>query len=188
VPIVRSGDERAIAACRDAAAVLSARGHRVKVDARDHQPGWKYGEWDVRGVPVRVELGPRDVDAGTAVVVRRDRDKGAEGQKTTIALNDLPNLLPGLLEDIQRSLYVQAAEFLHAHTLAPREREAFFTMCAERAGMIDIPWCGLADCEATVKAQTGATTRNLRPLSRPGANCVACGEPATTDAYFAQSY
>jgi prolyl-tRNA synthetase len=188
VPIVRSGDERAIEACRQAAAVLSDRGHRVRVDARDHQPGWKYGEWDVRGVPVRVEIGPRDVDAGTAVVVRRDRDKGAEGQKVTVEIERLPDLLPELLEDIQRTLYAQAAEFLRSHTLAPRDRDTFLRMCRERAGMIDIPWCGRADCEAEVKAQTGATTRNLRPLSRPGANCVACGDPAVTDAYFAQSY
>jgi len=188
VPIVRSGDERAIEASRQAAATLAQRGHRVRVDTRDHQPGWKYGEWDVRGVPIRVEIGPRDVDAGTAVVVRRDRDKGAEGQKVTVEIDRLPDLVPELLADIQHTLYDQAAEFLRSHTLAPRDRETFLAMCAERAGMIDIPWCGRADCEADVKAKTGATTRNLRPLSRPGADCVACGHPAVTDAYFAQSY
>lgn len=188
VPIVRSQDDRALAACREAAAELSGAGHRVRVDARDQQPGWKYSEWDVRGVPVRIEIGPRDVDAGTAVLVRRDRDKGDPEQKTTVARDALAQALPKLLDDIQSSLYQQAADFLRSRTLVAREREAFLTMCRDRAGMIDIPWCARPECEAQVKAETGATTRNLRPLTGLGATCVACGEPAKVNAYFAQSY
>jgi prolyl-tRNA synthetase len=188
VPIQRSNDDRAVAVCRRAADDLGKAGFRVRVDARDQQPGWKYNEWDLRGVPVRVEIGPRDVDAGTAVLVRRDRRKGDEGHKTTVPLDSLERVLPGVLEDIQRSLYDQAKEFLRTHTPSTADRETFLALCRDRAGMVDIAWCRRPECEAWVKAETGATTRNLRPLENETAICTACGEPAKVSAYFAQSY
>jgi prolyl-tRNA synthetase len=188
VPIVRSNDDRAVGACREAAGVLTKAGFRVRVDARDEQPGWKYSEWDVRGVPVRVEIGPRDVEAGTAVVVRRDRPKGDKAQKQTVSVETLPRILPALLDDIQRSLFEQAKTFLDRHTLQASDRAQFLDMCKSRAGMIDIPWCQRPQCEAHVKAETGATTRVLRTLRQASATCVACGEPAKVNAYFAQSY
>ncbi len=189
VPIVRSGDDRAVAVCRSAAEELTKAGMRVRVDTRDQQPGWKYSEWDLRGVPIRVDVGPRDVDAGTAVIVRRDRGKGESGQKTTVAVDVLARTIPGLLEEIQQSLYDQAKTFLESHTPRAGDRESFLAMCRDRAGMIDIAWCSRAVCEAAVKAETGATTRNLRPLATSDeATCVACGEPAKVRAYFAQSY
>lgn len=189
VPIVRSNDDRAIAVCRQAAAELENAGFRVRVDARDQQPGWKYGEWDVRGVPVRIDVGPRDVEAGTAVLVRRDRAKGDPQQKASVSLEALARTLRATLDDVEKSLYAQAAEFLRTHTVSAGSRDEFFAMCTDRAGMIDIPWCRRPECEARVKAETGATTRNLRPLAE-GAPvlCVACGEPAVVSAYFAQSY
>lgn len=189
VPIVRSQDDRAISVCREACEELRKAGFRVRVDERDQQPGWKYSEWDVRGVPVRIEVGPRDVDAGTVVVVRRDRDKGHPEQRTTVAREALARTLPEILDAVQASLYADAAAFLRNHTPCAHDRDAFLAMCRERAGMIDIPWCGRPSCEAHVKAETGATTRNLRPLAeRAGSRCVACGEPAKVSAYFAQSY
>ncbi len=189
VPIVRSQDERAVAVCHAAAEELRKSGFRVRVDAREQQPGWKYGEWDLRGVPIRIDVGPRDVDAGTVVLVRRDRAKGESGQKSTVALDTLARTIPGVLEDIQRSLFDQAKAFLQSHTLRAGDRDTFVTMCRDRAGMIDIPWCMRAACEAEVKAETGATTRNLYPLaSGTETTCIACGEPAKVRAYFAQSY
>ncbi|MEO6835396.1 MAG: proline--tRNA ligase [Candidatus Tumulicola sp.] len=189
VPIVRSNDERAVVVCRAAAGELAKAGFRVRVDARDAQPGWKYGEWDLRGVPVRIDIGPRDVDAGTAVLVRRDRAKGDPDHKTNVPLDALPRVLPELLAEIQSSLYEQATVFLRTHTVQARDRGAFLEMCRNRAGMIDIPWCRRAECEARVKAETGATSRNLRELAQDaGSACVACGEPAKVSAYFAQSY
>lgn len=189
VPILRSGDERAVEVCRRAAGELSAAGFRVRVDAREQQPGWKYSEWDLRGVPVRIDIGPRDVDQGAAVLVRRDREKGDPEQKRTVRLERLADEVRALLAEIQQSLYDRAKAFLDSHTVTPADRSEFFALCANRSGMIEIAWCGRAECEAQVKAQTGATTRNLREL-RPGAPgaCVACGEPAKVSAYFAQSY
>ena len=188
VPIVRSNDERAIDVCHEAAAKLRAAGFRVRVDARDKQPGWKYGEWDLRGVPVRIDIGPRDVDSGSALLVRRDRERGDPQQKFAVPLDGLAVALRDTLDDIQRALYDAALAFLHSHTVRPAQRNEFLAMCAERAGMVDIAWCLSAACEVAVKAQTGATTRNLRPLERGTAVCLACGEPAKVNAYFAQSY
>jgi len=188
VPIVRTNDDRAIAACREAANTLKAAGFRVKVDVRDEQPGWKYSDWDLRGVPVRVEIGPRDVDAGTAVLVRRDRAKGDPQQKQSVSVEALQRVLPALLDDIQRSLYAQAKQFLDERTIAASDRVSFYEMCKNRAGMIDVPWCARPECEAHVKAETGATTRLLRDLAAGATACIPCGEPAKVNAYFAQSY
>ncbi len=188
VPIVRSGDDRAVHVAHEAAAALRKGGFRVKVDDRDQQPGWKYAEWDVRGVPVRIDIGPRDIDKGNVVLVRRDRAKEDAEQKQDVPIDQLAQRLRALLEEIQSSLYAQAKQFLDAHTFAVRDRDEFYAKAKARAGMIDIAWCGRAECEAHVKAQSGATTRVTRPLDEPGARCVACGEPATVRAYFAQSY
>jgi prolyl-tRNA synthetase len=189
VPIVRSNDERAVEVCRAAAGELAKAGFRVRVDTRDQQPGWKYSEWDLRGVPVRIDIGPRDVDSGSALLVRRDREKGDPRQKTSVPLDGLATALREMLEDVQSSLFEQARTFLESHTVRPHERADFLAMCKDRAGMIDIAWCRRAECEAWVKVETGATTRNLRPLvdAEPTV-CLACGEPAKVNAYFAQSY
>ena len=190
VPIVRSGDDRAVAACQDAAKALREAGFRVKVDDRDQQPGWKYAEWDLRGVPVRIEIGPRDVDAQTAVVVRRDRAKGDPEQKQSVALPGLAQELRVLLDAIQVSLFDQAKAFLTSHTFRVSDRDEFYEKCKTRAGMIDIPWCGRPECEQHIKEETGATTRNTYalPANEAGTKCVASGEPAVVRAYFAQSY
>jgi prolyl-tRNA synthetase len=188
VPIVRSDDARAIAVCHAVASDLSAAGFRVRVDARDQQPGWKYSEWDLRGVPVRIEIGPRDVDAHTAILARRDREKGEPGQRQSVELADLTRTLRELLEEIQRSLYAQAKSFLDSHTFVTADRAEFFELCKGRAGMVDIAWCERPECEEHVKAVTAATSRVLRELGAPGLACVACGEPAKVRAYFAQSY
>jgi prolyl-tRNA synthetase len=185
---VRSNDVRSVAVCREVAERLKKAGFRVRVDDRDEQPGWKYSEWDIRGVPVRVEIGPRDVDARTAVLVRRDRAKGDPEQKRSVSLDAIESALPDLLDDIQRSLFAQAKTFLEEHTLRAVDRASFFDMCRDRRGMIDIPWCERAECEAHVKLETGATTRVLHPIEPTDRVCTACGEPAVTRAYFAQSY
>ena len=188
IPIVRKNDDRAIARCHELAAELTAAGFRVKVDARDEQPGWKYSEWDIRGVPVRIEIGPRDIDAGTAVVARRDRGKDEAGQRESMPVTAIAGSLRALLDDIQASLYRQAKAFLDSHTMTGMDRETFFALCSSRAGMVEIPWCERPECEAEVKKATTATTRVVRPLDEANLRCTACGEPARVRAYFAQSY
>jgi prolyl-tRNA synthetase len=188
IPIVRSNDDRAIVACRDAAERLRKAGFRIRIDERDQQPGWKYSEWDVRGVPVRIEIGPRDVEAGTAVLVRRDKNKADPEQRQSVAADALPVVLPEMLERIQRSLYSQAKTYLEEHTWTVCDSSEFFERCRNRDGMIDIAWCERPECEAHVKEETGATTRVLHELRGRDTACIACGEPASVRAYFAQSY
>jgi prolyl-tRNA synthetase len=163
-------------------------GLRVKLDDRDGQsPGFKFNEWDMRGVPLRIELGARDLEAGVATLVRRDRAFKEDGQKRTVPLTEIVAAIPAALDEVQAALFAQARAYLSAHTLTTADRATFFALLEERAGLIEIPWCERPACEAAVKEATSATTRNLRrPAAGPA--CVACGEPATAQAFFAQSY
>jgi prolyl-tRNA synthetase len=188
VPIVRGDGTAVIDKARELFGACKRAGLRVKLDDRPGQsPGFKFNEWDMRGVPVRIELGARDLEAGVATLVRRDRAFKEDGQKRTIALTEIVAEIPALLVDIQASLFAQAKAYLESHTVRAGTRADFFKLIEERAGMVDIPWCERPACEAAVKEASGATTRNLR---RPAlsATCVACGESATAQAYFAQSY
>ncbi len=189
VPITRKGTEDVEAAARDLYATLKQSGLRVKLDERELRPGNKFADWEMRGVPVRVELGSKDLEAGVATLVRRDREKGEEGGKETVPLANVEMRLRELLVEIQANMLAQARHYLETHTVTANDSETFFKLLMDRAGMIDIPWCALPGCEAIVKEQTRATTRNTRPLGAGvAATCVACGEPATVRAYFAQSY
>ena len=124
------------------------------------------------------------------MAVRRDRERGDEGCKVTIKRDAVVEYLAGLLEDIQASLFAQAKAQLERGIVTTDDHDTFLSMCRERAGLVDIAWCNRAECEASVKSETSATTRNLRPLAsgQTGMLCVACGEPAAVRAYFAQSY
>ena len=190
VPIVKGGDTAVVEAAHALATDLRRAGFRVKLDDSDKRPGNKYAEWEMRGVPLRIELGARDLEAGVATVVRRDLEKGEDGAKTTVPLANLTRQVPSLLDAVQATLYAQARAFLDGHIVRATERSEFERLCRDRAGLVDIPWCDRAGCEAAVKAATSATTRNLRRLepADEGARCVACGEPAAVRAYFAQSY
>ncbi len=188
VPIVRGEGTDVLDAARALFTACKRAGLRVKLDDRPGQsPGFKFNEWDMRGVPLRIELGARDLEGGVATLVRRDRAFKEDGQKRAIALDAIVAEIPAALVEIQASLLAQARAYLTSHTHTAGDRTQFFALLEERAGMIEIPWCERADCEAAIKAATSATSRNLR---RPalGPACVACGEPATAQAYFAQSY
>ncbi|HEY9084463.1 MAG TPA: proline--tRNA ligase [Candidatus Tyrphobacter sp.] len=188
VPIVKSGDERALARGAQIAELLRSEGFRVRCDDRDQSPGWKYAEWEIRGVPLRIEIGPRDIDAGSVTLVRRDKPKGEAGAKSNVAVEALAVAVREQLAAVHDNLRSQSAAFLASHTFVVTDREEFLERCRNRAGMIDVAWCRRPECEAYVKDETGATTRNLRPLEGGAQRCVACGEPARTRAYFAQSY
>ncbi len=188
VPILRGDGSAVLEAARELLRACKAAGLRAKLDDREGQsPGFKFNEWDMRGVPLRIELGARDLEAGVATLVRRDRAFKEEGQKRTVPLTAIVAEIPAALAEIQTSLFAQAQAFLHSHTLAADDRATFFRLLEERAGMIDIAWCERPACEDAVKDASGATSRNLRRPAR-SATCVACGEPATAQAYFAQSY
>ncbi|GAC1307189.1 MAG: proline--tRNA ligase [Vulcanimicrobiaceae bacterium] len=188
VPIVGKGSDDVVAAARALHTALRAAGIRTKLDERDLRPGNKFADWEMRGVPLRVELGAKDLAAGVATLVRRDLERGDDGAKTTVAIGDVAAAIPPLMAAIQANLYAQARAFLEEHTASASDRAEFLRRCTTRAGMTAIAWCGTPACEAAVKAETGATTRNTHPLAEGQTTCVACGEAATVGAYFAQSY
>jgi prolyl-tRNA synthetase len=187
VPLAGKGNTAAIDAATTLAAELKTE-FRVKLDDRDLRPGNKFAHWDIRGVPLRIVVGERDLAEGAVTMVRRDvalADKA--GRESKIAIADVPATIRKLLVEIQETMAREAREFLHSHTIAPTSHDEFVTLAKARAGMLDIPWCNLPACEASVKEETSATSRNLRSPAK-GPICLACGEPATVQAYFAQSY
>lgn len=164
---------------------LQAAGVRVKMDAReDFSPGWKFNEYEMRGIPVRLELGPRDMDNGQVVLVRRDT-----GEKTFVPEAELLTRLPHLLEEIQQNMYDRAKHFRDensriAHTLA----ELTDTIDNQR-GFVLSGWCGEDACERAIKEKCGATSRNI-PFDPPEHldTCVVCGKPAQHTVWYAKSY
>jgi len=188
VPIIKAGSDDVTLAARELHRSLKAAGFRVKLDERDLRPGNKFADWEMRGVPLRIEMGANDLAQGVATLVRRDKKRGDDGAKTAVPLAEVPQRAREMLEAIQQGLFDEAAAHLKAHTFAPNDRAEFVRLLTERAGMVDIAWCERAECEAFIKVETSATSRNLRPLEGGPTACVACGEPARVRAYFAQAY
>ena len=186
VPIYRSDDERA--AVLQAAEQIRAEleGVRVHVDGRDGlTPGFKFNDWEMRGVPLRIELGPKDLAAGHVVLARRDRP-GKAG-KAVVGRAGLAGAVGEALEAVQAALFARAADFRRAHTHSPDDYDAFRQVV--EAGWADAWWCGAAACEARIKEDTRATVRVI-PFDQPGGagRCVRCGESASERALFARAY
>ncbi len=187
VPIYRADDERArvLEAASDLEAALRDAGVRVRTDAREeHRPGYKFNEWELKGVPVRVELGPRDLDAGQATVFRRDT-----GVKEPWALGSVAERVPDLLADVHTTLLAQAVDFRDSHTIRPRTYEELREFVSAPGGFAVAPWDGSPESEARVKAETKATIRCL-PLDagKPEGVCIVTGNPAKETAVWAQAY
>jgi len=159
---------------------------RVEYDPDDNNsPGWKFAQWELLGVPVRIETGPKDMEAGKAVLVRRDT-----GEKIPVPVAEVPGKVAELLEDIQTSLYRRALEFRIKNTTAISSYDEFRSFFEADGGFAESGWCGDAACEAKIKEDTRATIRVLPFDSEKRASgaCVACGKPAKHLAVFAKSY
>jgi prolyl-tRNA synthetase len=187
VPIFRSDDEQArvLGAAASMADEWRAAGLRVKVDDRDDlRPGFKFADHELRGVPVRVEVGPRDLDAEQVTLARRDT-----GEKTAVGLGGVRDMLVGLMPEIQRALFDDAVAFREANTHRVGTGGELRAAITEQGGFVVGAWCGGGDCETQVKAETKATIRFL-PLEPedPGAACVVCGQAGTEIATWAIAY
>ena len=191
VPIFRSEEDRGVVAeaiesvLKSLSEVMTASGPlRVKVDWRDESPGFKYSHWELRGVPYRLEIGPRDVAAGQGVLVRRvDRDK------QPIALNALAAELPVRLADYQHSLFQRALDFRTANTHMADTYDEFKATLDAQGGFLLAPWCGSDECEKQVNADTGATIRCI-PFDSPdeAGKCIVDGRPSERRVLFARAY
>lgn len=187
VPIPYKGaDASAIAAkAKEIAAQLKAKNLSVVLDDREeYTPGWKFNQWELKGVPVRIEIGPRDLKQQQVTVARRDTY-----QKTAVKEENAINAVEQLLEEIQNNMYNKAKKALEENITTANNYETFANTIKEKGGFIKAAWCGSADCEAKIKEETGATIRVL-PFEQeePAGNCVYCGQNATKTAYFARSY
>ncbi len=191
VPIWRKDDEKQVVAnlVSEVETALRRAGVRVKSDWREERPGWKYNEWELRGVPVRIEIGPRDAANGQVTLVPRT-DRSA---KESVATASVAERVPALLEEIQRTLFEQALAFRQSRTYSATNFDEFKALMADKSkqGFVEAWWCGDEACEAQVKAATQATIRNL-PLKHPekpaDAVCVHCDKPAMDWAIFAKAY
>jgi prolyl-tRNA synthetase len=179
VPIGRGeqGEQTAVAA-RELAATLKKAGLRVHVDDKRPQlsPGFKFNDWEMRGVPVRLELGPRDLEAGVVTLARRLPTVEGQG-KEQIPLGQVASLLPGILEDFQAFLLARAERFRDEHIADIDSRDAFADQV--NGGWARVLHCGRAECEDDIKADTSATPRCI-PLDAPPetGTCVRCDRPS----------
>jgi prolyl-tRNA synthetase len=160
---------------------------RVMLDDRDmYTPGWKFAEWEMRGVPLRLEIGPKDIEKSTVLIARRDTR-----EKAAVAMDGLPERVRALLDEIQQNLYQRALNYREEHTTWVETYDEFKQAMEGRPGYVVAPWSHDAANEARVKTETQATIRNV-PFSAPkpdaGKVCMVSGKPAEVYAYFAKSY
>ena len=187
VPIPRGNwQETVLPRAREIQQELTSHGIRVRLDDRDvYTPGWKFAEWEMRGVPLRLEIGPKDIEKAQVLLARRDTR-----EKLPTPMEGLAVRVRELLGLIQQTLFDRACQFRDEHTTATDSYEEFKTILEGRPGFVVSAWCGDEACEAQIKADTQATIRNL-PFDAPnpsGRTCIKCGRPAVAIAYFAKAY
>jgi prolyl-tRNA synthetase len=161
-------------------------GFRLKIDDRTEvTPGFKFNDWELRGVPLRIEVGPKDVEKGSVAFARRDIP-GKAG-KTFVPQENLAEQVGKILDEIQAALFARATAFRDSHIHQPKDYEELKQIVVD--GWAFAWWCGEGECEAKIKEETKATTRNI-PLEQPGGTgtCIYCGKPAKEKVYFARAY
>ncbi len=162
------------------------KGIRVELDDREeYTPGWKFNEWELKGVPLRIEIGPRDIEKGNVVLVRRDTRK-----KVVSPIAEVKNRVGELLDIIQNDLFLKARRFVEDNTHYVEDYEKFKKTIEEKKGFIIAPWCGSSECEEKIKEETKATIRNI-PLAKVKegrGKCIYCGKETDLYVYFARAY
>jgi len=186
IPIPRGNwKETVLPACQAIRDELKVAGIRVKLDDDESQtPGWKYAEYEMRGVPLRLEIGPKDLEKRSVFSARRDTKV-----KAPLPMDGLAGHVRALLDEIQANLLARARAFRESHTSTAASWHEFTETMAGRPGFVIAPWCETDDCEAAIKAETQATIRNI-PFGSdtPTGSCVKCGKPAVVNAWFAKAY
>jgi len=193
VPILKTGADNAgvrAAAARIAESFGCAQDRpfgdsvRVRVDDRDNvSPGWKFNEWELKGVPIRLELGPKDLAAGQVVLVRRDT-----GEKTPVPQGELAERIPALLEEIQAGLFDAAKRRLSAGCRPVDDYAEFRRLIEEVGAFLYAPWCGGRECEARVVEETKATVRLVPDDAQECPTCMVCGQGPAKRVPFARAY
>ena len=184
VPIFRSDAERRQIENALVGVKEELKDIRVKVDWREERPGFKFNEWELKGVPIRLEIGPRDLAKGEATVVRR-----LDRSKRSVPLQELSLAIPAMLEEVQLGLFSRAREFREQHTVQLDSLEALIKFFETSIGFVITPWCGREEDERVIKDRTTATTRVILSgsanLNKP---CAVCGRPATVEVAWGKAY
>jgi len=186
VPIARGNwQETVLPRARAIQTDLMAQGIRVMLDDRDaYTPGWKFAEWEMRGVPLRLEIGPKDIEKSQVLLARRDTR-----EKLPTPMEGLTGQIGSLLGTIQKNLFERAVQFRQERTKRVSTYDEFKALMEGRPGFVIAGWCGSAECEAQIKAETQATLRNIPFGSeRVQGSCVKCGRAAEGEAWFAKAY
>ena len=165
-------------------AQLKEAGIWVKTDETDKSPGFKFAEQEMRGIPVRIECGPKDIEANQAVVVRRDTR-----EKVTVSLDELAQKVGEILETMQGEMLERARAHRDAHTCVATDYESFKETINEKPGFVKAMWCGCRECEDKVKEDVQATARCM-PFEQENLSdkCVVCGKPAKKMVYWGRAY
>ncbi len=171
----------------EAAAAVEARLKpicRVKTDTSDNTPGWKFAQYEMKGVPLRLEIGPRDLAENQCVLVRRDN-----GEKITVSLDELEAKIPELLETVRQGLYDAAYARRAKMTFSAKNFDELKDIADNKPGFIKAMWCGDRACEEKLKEEAGVTSRCI-PFEQEhiGDTCVCCGKPATKMLYWGKAY
>ena len=161
-----------------------ASSYKVKVDDSDKSPGWKFSEQEVRGIPTRIEIGPKDIEKNQAVIVRRDTR-----EKIIVSLDEIETKLGEVLEQMQNDMLERAKKHLEEHTVEARNWDEFKAHIEKQDGFVKAMWCGETECEEAIKDETTATTRCM-PFEQEhiADTCVCCGKPATKMVYWGRAY
>lgn len=157
---------------------------RVGLDDTDKTPGWKFSEYEMRGIPVRVEIGPKDIEAGQCILARRDT-----GEKTTVALDNIEAEVTALLDTIQKDMLAKAVAHRDSHTYTAKSMEDLGKIVNETPGFVKAMWCGDEACENKIKEEYSVTSRCM-PFDQEQVDdkCVCCGKPAKTMVYWGKAY
>ncbi len=163
---------------------LALAGLKVKLDDTDKSPGWKFSEQEMRGIPLRLEIGPKDIEAGKCVLVRRDTR-----EKIEVSISDAAEKAAELLETIQTDMLERAKSHLESHIYEATDYESFKKTVEEKPGFVKAMWCGELECEMKIKEDTTATSRCM-PFKQDAISdkCVCCGKPAKKLVYWGKAY
>ena len=163
---------------------LAAAGFRVKLDDSDKSPGWKFSEQEIIGIPARIEIGPKDIEAGQCVIVRRDTR-----EKTVVPIEEAAAKLAEILDKEHEDMYNRAYEHLHSSLYEVTDYEEFKKTIAQKPGFVKAMWCGDEACELKIKEDTTATSRCI-PFEQEKLSdvCVCCGKPAKHMVYWGKAY
>ena len=181
---IRQNAEGVLDKAKEIEDALAAKGIRVKTDATDKSPGWKFSEQEMRGIPLRIEIGPKDIENNQCVVVRRDNR-----EKTIVALDELTTKIPEIMDKMHEEMLDRATKHRDEHTTYAVTYDEFKDAIENKPGFVKAMWCGDEACENKIKEDTTATSRCM-PFEQEkiADTCVCCGKPAKALVYWGKAY